>query len=427
MLPHRRAFLAGAATLLLSEKSLALGGLISGLAPTTPLRIIADRITPPNQLTAPATATQAMSRTSHTSTSAITTIGLIIGNYYTRNWNGGGAPNADTGPGASMTVTASIEYPAGTLKQITFGGSATGTIANNDLIVSDIVALSIPNGTQFWTRTYQQCSAGIVTSAGDWRTALGDVTRMGTSGIVDQTMSGTITNNSGVFVPPAAIIGTSTRPSVAIIGTSIAAGVGDNVDPGDVRHGFSRSLTTTPCVNLAVGSANLRAGDADDWIANHPIHAKLIPYCTSLLTDHGTNDYIAVSTAQCILNLTQRLYPLFAGKGIFQTTILQRVTSSSDGWITIANQSGQGGAGGSTAFSNQKALNVQIRGGGVAGITAVFDTDSVLESGFESGWWRVATDGSGNAAPFTLDGTHPTQSGQLAIRDSGVIDQTKFT
>lgn len=356
-----------------------------------------------------------MSRVSHTALVDITNIAVVIGNYYSRNWNGGLAPAADTGPGAAMTVTASIEFPAGTFTQMKFGGSATGTVPDNDLLVSDLVALAIPKGSQFWDRSYRQCTAGIVTSAGDWRVALGDSTRLGTSGITDQTMSGTVTFNSGIFVPPCALVGNSSAPSVAGIGTSIEAGVGDNTDPGDVRHGFGRSLTTVPFINLAQGGATCAA-----WISGHPIHQKLLRYCTSMLTDMGENDY-DVSDIPTTVAQIQTIYALMPGAAIWQTTMLPRVTSSANGFVSPNDQVGQ------PSKANQEALNAIIRGAGIPGMTGFCDIDNILEVPNGNGWWSVTTDAHGNAPPFTLDGTHPTQSGQFSIRDNAAINQSLFT
>lgn len=381
------------------------------------LRLAADRVSPANQLTAAATATQAMSRRSHTAMVAMSDVALVVGNYYSRNWNGGTAPAADTAPGASATVTASVEYPAGTFTQIKFTGSAMGTIPDGDLLKSDTATISIPKNAQFWTRLYYQCSAGIVTTSADFIGGSGDATKVGTSGVSDQTMSGSITSNTALVLQPCAVLATSISPAVAIIGTSIAAGVGDTLDPGNGKHGFANSITTIPCVNLAQGGANIA-----DWISGHTIHQKLLPYCTAMLTDHGTNDYVGATPAATCVSRLQTLYALMPGKQIFQTTILQRVTSSDDGFTTLSGQ---------LAYEHsdepyRKDLNTAIHAG-ISGVTALFDTVSVLESSLNSGFWRVSSDGHGNSAPYTLDGTHPTPAGQYVIRDSGIIDQTRFT
>lgn len=388
-------------------------------SPGVPLptkRLLTDVIAPPNAVNAAASATQSMCRSSHTSVAAITDIALAYGNYYSRNWNGGTAPAADTGPGGSATVTASVEYPAGTFTQIKFSGSPTGTIADNSLIVSDSVAVSIPANTQFWVRTYFQCAAGTVYTGEGVFSFAGEASHVGTSGITDQTLGGTISNVSGFMCAPMAIIGTSSKPAVAIIGTSIAAGVGNTLQPTDHRHGFQKWLTASPCINLAQGGASTL-----DWISNHPNHILMLPYCTAMVTDHGTNDYTITDTATCIARL-QTLYALMPSRQIFQTTMLMRVASSSDNWTTLNGQN----TGGVANEPGRKTLNRAIRAG-IPGMTGYFDVDSVLESSFESGLWRVAADSHSNTAPYTVDGTHTTDSGQYVVRDSGVIDQTRFT
>jgi len=92
----------------------------------------------------------AMYRSSHTSTDAITSLKLVFPNFQ--------LGNPDTSNAAVMTITASIEFPAGTFTQVKFGGSASGTIPDFGLVTSDFVNVSIPNATQFWVRFFQSGS-----------------------------------------------------------------------------------------------------------------------------------------------------------------------------------------------------------------------------------------------------------------------------
>src|ERR1039458_1619381 len=66
-------------------------------------------------------------RSAHFAAETLSTIRIVSSNFY--NAGGfGGNPIADTGRGAATTITASVEYPAGTFTQIKFSGSATGSI-----------------------------------------------------------------------------------------------------------------------------------------------------------------------------------------------------------------------------------------------------------------------------------------------------------
>jgi len=362
------------------------------------------------------TATQAMFRTSHTALVNITSAALVLQNFSTKTYNSDAPFVPDTGPGAATTVTASIEYPAGTFTQIKFSGLASGTIPNGDLLVSDYATVSIPKNAQFWTRRYYLNANAIVNQGGnDFRVALGDATVIGTSGVADQTLGGTVASNTGLILFPIGIVGPSASPSVVIVGTSIAAGVGDTLDLGTVLHGYSESLTTTPQVNVAQGSATTLG-----WISDHPICQKMFQFCTSMLTDHGENDYTITDTATCLSRL-QTLYALMAGRQICQTTMLPRVAATSDGFTTLAGQSGF------TDLAQQEALNSALRSG-TPNVSVLFDVDNLIETTFggNPGYWRVATDGFGNAAPFTNDGTHPQHSAHLCILDNLAINQALF-
>jgi hypothetical protein len=383
------------------------------------LRLVADHASP-NDTFFP-TIPSIMSRSSHNAQVTITDIGLVIGNYHARDHNYGvGAPDADTGTGGSATVTASIEYPADTFTQIKFSGIATGTVPDRDLLVSDIATLAIPNGAQFWTRIYLTNPNGICTTTDPAYAAQGDLSKH-TTGVTDQTMSGTIAANTTIIVRPIAIIGTSTGPAVAIVGTSVAAGYGDDQESETGRHGFGQSFTTVPHVNLCQGGSTCQA-----WIDNHPIHQKLLQYCTAMVTDQAANDYPFLTPTPCIVEM-QKIYALFPSKQIFQTTMIPRVNSSSDGYMTVEGQSLTGITYPPEYEVNRKGLNAEIRLG-IANVTGYFDVTSILESSFESSKFRAATDPYGNSAPFVLnDGNHPTASAYLALRDSGLFDQSVFT
>lgn len=419
-LTRRRLLTTIASGLLLPRSAYATGGLISGSPGLVPNRLLATRVASANYMFGQGTQsgtlyTQAMVRTSHTALVAITSAALVLQNYCAKTFNSDAFFVPDTGPGAAATVTASIEYPSGTFTQIKFGGSPTGTIPDKDFLVSDYVNISIPKNTQFWTRRYQTNPIALVNQGGFGFSAVdGDFSNMGTSGVADQTMGGTITTNVGYDLPPLGIIGPSSSPSVVVVGTSIAAGVGDNLSSPSGLHGYNQSLTTTPNLNLAQGGANTLG-----WISDHPIHQKMFQYCTAMLTDHGENDYTITDTTTCLSRL-QTLYALMRGKQIFQTTMLPRVATSSDGFTTIGGQSSQ------EFPTEQRALNAALRAG-TPNVSVLCDVDNLLESSFQSGWWRVATDGFGNAAPFTVDGTHVSHSGQLVILDNLGIDQSKFT
>jgi hypothetical protein len=91
-------------------------------------------------------------------------------------------------------------------------------------------------------------------------------------------------------------------------------------------------------------------------------------------------------------------HALFPGQKICQTTSTPR-TSSTDNWVTVANQTAIGNP------ANRVTFNTSLRAG-VSGMNVLIDTTSEVESSLNSGLI---------AAPprITLDGTHYLQNGYI--------------
>ena len=117
---------------------------------------------------------QIMMRSAHFATETLTSIRIVFSNFYNANRNGG-SPILDSGRGAAASITASVEYPAGTFTQVKFDGLATGSIPNANVLFSDYMTVSIPSGAQFWVRLFTNNPAGIIFNP--WQnTFLGEAT-----------------------------------------------------------------------------------------------------------------------------------------------------------------------------------------------------------------------------------------------------------
>jgi hypothetical protein len=66
---------------------------------------------------------QMMSRSRHISRTTITSLAIVVANWYVSH-----STLIEVANGGPATITASVEYPAGTFTQIKFGGSASGTL-----------------------------------------------------------------------------------------------------------------------------------------------------------------------------------------------------------------------------------------------------------------------------------------------------------
>ena len=172
------------------------------------------RITP--IVTADTTNKYMMSRSPHIATENLTSIKPVFGNFTT---DGSGH---DAGVGAASAITASVEYPAGTFSQVLFSGSATGSIADINILFADYTTVSIPSGATFWIRSFIHNTAGLFYNP--WQNSfLGEAVALSATVISDQTMGGTVTNSGSFSYPPVAILGMTRNASVVVI-PSIATG-----------------------------------------------------------------------------------------------------------------------------------------------------------------------------------------------------------
>ena len=357
---------------------------------------------------------QLMARSPHYSRTAITSLQIVIPNWYVNP----ASTHAELGAGADATVTASIEYPAGTFTQILFSGAAAGTVPNIGQLLSDVCTVTIPDNTLFWVRIFWDCpgSGGVLTVGHDLDGASrpGCGLEVAVSGLTDKTMSGTVAGADNEF-SPVAIIGTTTKRSVVIVGDSIGLGDTTREVVGDISGDFgvvARSIGP----NYAYASYCQNGDQGEDFIASHTNRVALFPYASDLICEYGNNDVwtnsAAVATVQTILQtIWAYMTDLGPEKKAHQITITTRTTSS-DNFATAGNQT-------SVSAPNEGrriTLNAWLRTI-PAGLTGCCDITTVLETGLGTGLW--ITDGGANT--YTLDGTHPNTASSILVRDSGVV------
>lgn len=362
-----------------------------------------------NQGSLDTTNKQLMTRSGHFARSTITSIKIIASNFYVDL-----GTQLETGSGATATVTASVEYPAGVCTQLLFSASASGSISDGSTLESDVVNVSIPSGAQFWIRQFWTSTGGTIYSGfppGGDATNMGDSLRVAVSGLTDQTVScGTVTKNVNDSLHwPLAIISRITAPSVCIIGDSIAAGTGDDYsasgDLGSVARSIGSSFGYT---NLAIPSSR-----ADEFVSSHTQMVKVLPFCTAGIIEYGTNDLSSGhSVAQLESDLTT-IYGYFSvGSQIFQTTILPR-PSTSNGCTTLGGQTLP------TWEANRLTFNDALKGGSFGPVSGQFDLSSAVETAVDSGFWITSP-------RYSIDCIHGNQAGYLHIQSSGVIDTSRI-
>lgn len=326
---------------------------------------------------------QCMSRSEHISRDTISSLQLVLPNWRVNT--------TEVGSGAASTFTASIEYPAGTFTQVLFGGSASGTAADGANLVSDSVSVSIPKNTEFWVRIYCTNSSGILYSVRG-NANVGDRIQLGVSGVSDVTMSGTVPNGSPASCMfPCAIIGSTQRISVALIGTSRTGGGGDTQSTTPADLGFMAR-------SIGPGFGYINEGITGDTAAafvqsNTNRVALANNYCSHVVVEYGVNDTVTTAGNRTTLETNmQTIYALFPTKRVYGVTIAPVTTYPANAL--------------SKDFS---AVNTTRRL--KTGVYGLFDPAAVLDSG--AGTWADISQ--------TSDGTHITLAGCLAVKASGTV------
>lgn len=330
----------------------------------------------------------------------ISTLQLIWGAWYSNDAFG------EKALGASLTVTAAIEYPAGTVTQVKFGGSAQGSAASGANLTSDAVAISIPRGARFWLRYYMTSTAGMIYVGGNTLNyideANGDCFEFGASGVTDKTLSGTYTNTSagqGFCSPPLAIVGPTRRPSFVCYGDSRFTGLMDRYGDAAFQHGeVERGIGREFAVSMFSQSSETAAGFASGSGARRMAMAA---YASHAICGYGINDLGAgASTVQtrlaAVWTAIKAANPAIK---VHQTTISPSTTST-DSWATLANQ---------TVFSSESqrtAVNAYIRGQ-PAPLDGVLDIADVVESSRNSGKWATSLTAD-TSISGAWDGLHQT-------------------
>ncbi|MEO6381982.1 MAG: SGNH/GDSL hydrolase family protein [Nitrobacter sp.] len=308
--------------------------------------------------------------------------------------------------GANVTITASIEYPAGVFTQITFSGSATGTITDGSYITSDACPVSIPNGASFWVRSFVNCTAGIAWS-NYTDTNNGEAGNLAASGLSDQTLGGTIPNDHGPY-RPVSIVATTRKPSVLMLGDSRCGGFTDTVtDASGDRGEIARSIgPVLAYINMGVNSDR-----AVTFVTSHTNRLAIGLCCSHVIGQYGINDLINVNNytaAQFEANMAT-VAGYFPNRPFFPCTVAPDTTST-DSWSTAANQTIK------TNEAARQTYNTSIRTLGPSWRRwGCLDIASIMEDQANIGKWVSA------GGAVTGDGLHENTLGNATLKSSGVI------
>lgn len=369
-----------------------------------PIGFVATRGMNPTQIST--TSRQQMTRSPHFSRAAISSLKIIIPNWYINS------SLFETGSGSALSVTASIEYPVGVFTQILFSGVASGSVPDNGQLTSDEVFVTIPDDTLFFVRIFSESTTGIIYNGSNGSLALGMGLERAVSGLTDKTMGGAVTG-ANQFFGPVAIIGETSKPSFLLIGDSIMEGGSDSGSPNE----FQDFGPYARLVGQSYGYAKCaRSSDvAFRLIASHANRGSLFQYATHFICNYGSNDLFVSgrTSAQLQADLTTIMgYMTSLGNG--GTTYLATIgprNQSSDGWQTLVNQSQSN----PTGEINRLAVNAWLRA--TPPSTNLFDVGTAMESSLNSGLWTPGP----SSNYYTDDGIHPTTNMILLLLSSGAV------
>lgn len=342
----------------------------------------------------------------------ISVLKLVYANWYV---GGDAHPYSETFVGP-FTLAASVEYPRGVIHRCRWGGGYSTEVAGGALSITDPLDVVIPEGAEFWVRSWQDAGAGTIIYNHDTGSADPDhiTSEYGPAGsTTDKTAGGTLTNNSSnVSFGPLAIVGQTTKPTVLVMGDSRVHGIDDvadaSLDLGTVGRSIGKEFAY-----INAGRSGERAGEL---LASHAGRLEISQYCTHIVVQHGTNDIHSENVdAATLKSRLEAIIAAFSGKIAYVVTI-EPNSNSTDSFATLANQT-------VSPYNGVRiAHNATVRAGGIAGAAGYFEIADALESSRDSGLWKVTGEPNG----YTDDGNHANQLANWLVRDLGVVDLQKI-
>lgn len=342
------------------------------------------------------TTTTGLYRVTHTAPIACHDLQLLYSNVY----NNAGA---ETDTPNSITLTAAIEYPIGVYHPVTFNGRRTVEISGGLTVQSDPVAVRVPSGASFWSRTFVQVALGEVWPLGKQGvvgTGSLDRSMIGNSALTDFTLTGdaqTDFSDTRRFFGPSGIVGVQEiqTPVVAIVGDSITAGLTSTSN-------LSWSTMACDAAQIPYIEVCMSSDQMDKWAldTSRRRRAGLLSHATHVLSTLGVNN-LSGAWPSPVQTQLHNLWAYFTALGlpIVQTTLTPQTTST-DAWATIENQTLLDAG----REATRQSFNAYIRSSPPL-ISGYLDIASFVESSLNSGKFAVA------GGAWTNDGTHMVTNG----------------
>jgi len=327
--------------------------------------------------------------------------------------NGG----TEKGPGGVATVSAAISY-SNVITVLPFAGGNYTNIPDGAMAATLPTACPlIPQGAVFYFRTYYTNGAGVILNQNG--TGPLEYSAFGTTG-ADHTQDTSIPGSVGTgnySYGPIAILGTTIKPSILILGDSRDWGVGDvnyfNTGGGAMptfANGIARLFVPY------YGYCNVSCpGDIWTTYTSATNRMYFTNFATFVWTDLGINEWQG-GTPSLLLQHATNFYRLFSVPVCVET--LSPYTTSSDGWFTLANQTVNASDTYRTNFNALLRNHMMPNVSHYCDVAWVTESDSINAQ--NSGKWNIwaTTNINGYALAsrtnMTVDGLHGNYFGELA-------------
>lgn len=346
------------------------------------------------------------------------------------NWNSVASGSNEVDGTSTITVTASVEFPAGTVNQCLFSAATSATIAPAGLALNcDEVTLSTPitPGSIFWVNTFVSVVGGqkwpIVIQTPLYQTAnMNEGCNVGV-GLTDQTLTpATITGNNSAYAPSAVLAtgftGTSVKFGIIGLGDSVIAGATDVQDPQTLGHGnigFLGKACASKCayVDMAVTGSKAQSQIGVNFTKRLDLLNRLGPLI--ICANWGSNDMAGGRTfAQVSADNANIFAQIAALGGVKRIVGLPIIPRTND---TFA---------GATVTSVSTTANVQIPS------TANLRTgQKIVMAGWNvaayNGTFNITVIDSQNFSYTFAGGTSPTTGGTVSDRWESTVWQVPVT
>ncbi|MFZ2995958.1 hypothetical protein [Sphingobium sp.] len=291
----------------------------------------------------------------------------------------------------TFEITASIEYPISTFRQLKFGGQVKGSYQGGDIAIPDELTadLAIPAGEPFAVKFWLKSPGGYVYD-NSYSAMAGDTFNIGqgstTPDLTMTTQSGG-SSQSGVGLTHLGVIDNIAQEADLDIGDHNCAG--DDKEERDINGAFGVLARMTRGKFGGINAGRSGTTATQFTAANRPRTIALAQYAGRLKCILGVLDCRNGMTAAAVATELVRIRNLFPDRKFYIATLppLQDGSGTSflaqDGSDQVANvNNGQ-----------VSALNVLIRGGLVTNsrpaINGVLDLRTVLEHPSDPTKWRT--------------------------------------